>query len=210
VLGKGKSYNGAREAEPMANWISQVAASKGTKGGSTKCRPGMFKSKIKHAVVPLCEAHFPDTKAKNDWLVLFYDHKGTEAMRDTWNDVAVDVGNFPPDMNKAKRTLKKRRERIETLAAKHDLKVKLPAKGPFGLDELAKLGSVCCDCDEDHTAFCASALKQGEVDHKTPQLFWVSKGKMEMLKDTELTAKAVTGVIMQKLGFLSAEEKTDL
>lgn len=213
ILGKGKSYNGARETGPMEQWITQVAKSKGTKGGSSKCRVGMFKSKMKHAVVPLCEAHFPDQKAKNDWLILFYDHTATEATRDAFNSVAIDFGNDPPDMNKALKKLKKKRDRIESLATKNDLKVNLPSKGPYGMDELAKVGGVCCDCDEEHTAFCASALKQGEVDFKPPQLFWVSKGKMEMLKDVELSSKGATGAVFDKLGFVaapSAAGKTDL
>merc|ERR1712046_71485 len=100
----------------------------------------------KHAVVPLCEA--------------------TAEMRDDVNSVALEMGNDPPDMNKALKKQKKRRERIEGLASKFDLQVKLPSKGPFGMDELVKVGAVCCDCDEEHTAFCASALKQGEEDFK--------------------------------------------
>lgn len=210
VMGKGKSYNGAREAEPMKRFIQQTAANKGSKGGSTKCRPGMFKSKMKHAVVPLCESHFPDMKAKNDWLVFFYDHSATAEMRDALNTVAVDIGNYPPDMNKALKKQQKKRERIESLAQKHGLKTSLPSKGPFGMEELAKVGAVCCDCDEEHTAFCASALKQGEEDFKPPQVFWLSKGKRTMLKDYELTAKSLAGVALQQLGHASAEGKSEL
>lgn len=213
VMGKGKSYNGAREADPMARWIEQVAKSKGSKGGSAKCRPGMFKNKIKHAVVPLCESHFPDEKAKNDWLIFFYDHSATAEMRDALNSLAMELGNDPPDMNKALKKQKKRRERIEELASTHGLKVKLPAKGPFGMDELAKVGAVCCDCDEEHTAFCASSLKQGEEDFKPPQVFWVSKGKREMLKDTKINTKDLVITSLEKLGFASessAGEKAEL
>merc|ERR1712232_366054 len=113
-------------------------------------------------------------------------------------------------VNKTKRQ-KKKRDRIEGLASKYNFKANLPGKGPFGMDELAKVGGVCCDCDEDHTAFCASALKQGEVDFKPPQLFWVSKGTMNMLKDVEMTAKAATGAVLGKLGFVAeSSEKTDL
>jgi len=193
----------------MSRFISNIAKNKGSKGGSTKCRPGMFKSKMKHAVVPLCEAHFPDDKAKNDWLLFFYDHKATAEHRDAVNTVAIDMGSDPPDMNKALKKQKKKRDRIEELATKHGLKAKLPAKGPFGMEELAKVGAVCCDCDEEHTAFCATALKQGEEDFKPPQVFWNVKGKMTMLKDQELTAKALSGVVLQKLGF-ATEEKAEL
>jgi len=213
VMGKGRSYNGARETEPMERFIRGIADNKGSKGGSTKCRPGMFKSKLKHAVVPLCESHFPDDKAKNDWLVFFYDHSATAEVRDMFNKLAVEFGNFPPDMNKALKKQKKKRDRIEALTEEHGLKLKLPAKGPFGMDELVKLGAVCCDCDEEHKAFCASSLKQGEEDFKTPQVFWVSKGKRVMLKDVEQSAKALTHTVLHKLGFASdpsAESKSEL
>jgi len=206
-MGKGRSYNGARETEPMKQFITKVAANRGSKGGSAKCRPGMFKSKMKHAVVPLCETHFPDSKAKNEWLVFFYDHSATAEMRDAVNTVATDVGNYPPDMNKNSKKQQKRRERIEALAGKHDLKTKLPAKGPFGMDELVKIGGVCCDCDEEHTAFCASSLKQGEEDFKPPQVFWVSKGKRTMLKGVDLNPKSLTLTVLQNLGHV-AESST--
>lgn len=207
VMGKGRSYNGAREMEPMKRFIQQIAANKGTKGGSSKCRPGMFKSRMKHAVVPLCETHFPDDKAKNDWLVFFYDHSATADMRDAVNTVALELGTDPPDMNKSLKKQKKKRERIEGLAEKYELKANLPSKGPFGMDELAKVGGVCCDCDEEHTAFCASSLKQGEEDFKPPQVFWVSKGKRTMLKGVDLTPKSLTLTVLQNLGHV-AESST--
>merc|ERR1719199_235419 len=131
----------------MNRWISQVAQNKGTKGGSAKCRAGMFKNKVKHAVVPLCESHFPDAKAKNSWLVFFYNHDSTAEVRDGLNGAALELGNDPPDMNKALKKLKKQRERIQELADKHGLTPSLPPKGPFGMDELIKVGAVCCDCD---------------------------------------------------------------
>merc|ERR1719198_514606 len=119
-------------------------------------------------------------------------------MRDAVNTAAIDLGSDPPDMNKALKKQKKKRERIEGLAAKHGLNTNLPAKGPFGMDELAKVGAVCCDCDEEHTAFCANALKEGEEDLKPPQLYWVSKGRRENFKNVELTPKGMTGAILQK------------
>jgi hypothetical protein len=210
VAGKGRSYNGAREAAPMKGFITQLAQNRGSKGGSAKCLPGMFKNKVKHAVVPLCEAHFPNDKAKNDWLVLFYDHSATAEMRDALNGVASDLGNDPPDMNKALKKQQKKRERIEGLVQKHGLKSKLPSKGPFGMEEITKVGAVCCDCDKDHEAFCANSLKQGEEDFKAPQAFWVSKGHMTMLKDLELSSKALTGFVLQKLGFAAEGEKAEL
>lgn len=211
-MGKGRSYNGARETEPMQQFIQKVAANRGTKGGSAKCRPGMFKSKMKHAVVPLCETHFPDAKAKNDWLIFYYDHSATAEMRDAVNGVALEMGNYPPDMNKALKKQQKLRERITGISEKHGLELNLPAKGPFGMDEIAKVGAVCCDCDEEHTAFCSTSLKQGEEDLKAPQVFWVSKGVRTVLKDVKLDGKALSGAILEKRGYAkaSAGEKSEL
>jgi len=211
VNGKGRSYNGGREMEPMKNWIQKIADNRGSKGGSAKCRPGMFKSKMKHAVVPLCESHFPAEKSKNDWLVFYYDHSAKAEMRDAINTAALDVGNYPPDVNKASKKQQKLRDRIQDLAKKHGLEAKLPAKGPFGMDELAKVGAVCCDCDDEHKAFCAGSLMEGEEVLKTPQVYWVSKGKRTLLKDLELTPAAVTGTILQRLGFATIkDEKAEL
>lgn len=213
VNGKGRSYNGARDKDAMHRWIENISKNKGTKGGSSKCRPGMFKSKIKHAVVPLCESHFPDAKSKNNWLVFYYDHKATAEIRDAINGLAVELGNYPPDTNKKNRKMVKLRERITGLAEKNELKLTLPAKGPFGMDEIAKIGAVCCDCDDEHKAFCAGSLKQGEDDLPIPQVFWVSKGVRTVLKDVELTPKALASAILQESGYVaksSAGEKTEL
>jgi len=213
-MGKGKSYNGARETDSMESFISKLAANRGTKGGSSKCRPGMFKSKMKHAVVPLCETHFPDSKAKNDWLIFYYDHSASAEMRDALNSVAMDIGNDPPDINKANKKQKKQRERIESLAEKHGLTTKLPAKGPFGMDELAKVGAVCCDCDDEHKAFCDNSLMQGEEAMKTPQVFWVSKGVRKVLPNVDLSSpKALITAVMVERGYVaqpSTEEKSEL
>lgn len=214
VAGKGKSYNGARETEPMKAYIEHLAANRGSKGGSAKCPVGVFKSKIKDAVVPLCEEHFPDDKSKNDWIVLFYNQKDadTPQLKDAANSLAIDLGSDPPDMNKALKKPKKKRERIELLMEKHGVKVNLPKKGPFGMEALAKVGSVCCDCSEDTIAFCASSLRQGEEDFKAPQAFWVSKGMRTLVKDTEFTAPKLAEVTLAKLGFSAegAEAKSEL
>jgi len=213
VMGKSRSYNGGRDVDSMHRWIEKIAANRGTKGGSSKCRAGMFKSKMKHAVVPLCESHFPDAKAKNDWIVFYYDHTATAEMRDALNSVALDLGNYPPDINKNNKKQMKIRERIEGLAKKHELAATLPAKGPFGMDEIAKIGSVCCDCDEEHTAFCAGSMQQGEDVLKLPQVFWVSKGVRTVLNIADLSSKALASVALQQRGFVakaSTEGKAEL
>lgn len=212
VNGKGKSYNGARETGPMASWIENIAKNRGTKGGSAKCRPGMFKSKMKHAVVPLCESHFPDSKAKKEWIVFFYDHKATAENRDAVNGAALELGNDPPDMNKALKKQKKQRERIQELADKHGLMLSLPPKGPFGMDELTKVGAVCCDCDKEHTDFCSNALREGEEVLPTPQVYYVTKGERKLLKGKELTTKALTSAVLEQRGLVKGvgAEKSEL
>jgi len=213
VNGKSRSYNGGRDVDSMHRFIEKIAANRGTKGGSSKCRAGMFKSKMKHAVVPLCETHFPDAKAKNDWIVFYYDHTATAEMRDALNSVALELGNYPPDINKANKKQIKIRERVEGLAKKHELVTTLPSKGPFGMDEIAKVGGVCCDCDEEHTAFCAGSMQQGEDVLKLPQVFMVSKGVRTVLKDTEMSAKALISAVLQQRAFVakaSTGEKADL
>jgi len=75
VNGKAKSYEQARELEPMKKFMLALKEKKGTGGGSAKCPKGLFKSLVTDAVVPLCASHFPDEKSKNSWIVLFYNEK---------------------------------------------------------------------------------------------------------------------------------------
>eukprot|EP00933_Yihiella_yeosuensis_P070991 TRINITY_DN7915_c0_g4_i2.p1 TRINITY_DN7915_c0_g4~~TRINITY_DN7915_c0_g4_i2.p1 ORF type:complete len:197 (+),score=57.46 TRINITY_DN7915_c0_g4_i2:468-1058(+) len=196
----------------MQDWITHLAANRGTKGGSAKCPLGIFKSRVKDAVVPLCEEHFPDDKAKNDWLVLFYNSKGDSDIKELGNRLAVDLGNDPPDMSKSLKKPKKKRDRLTDLAEKYELKsqLKLPAKGPFGMDALAKVGAVCCDCSDDAAAFCASSLKIGEEDVKPPQVFWASKGVRKLVKGVEFTGERLAQTTLSQLGFVGSEAKTEL
>ena len=72
------------------------------------------------------------------------------------------------------------------------------------MDALAKVGAVCCDCNEDAAAFCASSLRVGEDDFPAPQVFWVSKGQRELLKNlplNPLSASSLVQLAVQKLGF---------
>jgi len=71
VNGKGKSYNGPREKDDMIRFLKDLRASKGTKGGSSKCSSSLVDSSKKDTVA-LCESHFPDKKSKNSWVVLFH------------------------------------------------------------------------------------------------------------------------------------------
>merc|ERR1740139_808121 len=113
-------------------------------------------------------------------------------------------------MNKALKKAKKKRDRLTELASSHGLQLKLPAKGPFGMDALVKVGAVCCDCNEDAGAFCASSMRIGEEELKAPQAFWVTKGKRDLLKGAEVTAAGLAKVAVQRLGFAEKAAKEEL
>mmetsp|Transcript_9593 Transcript_9593/g.24726 ORF Transcript_9593/g.24726 Transcript_9593/m.24726 type:complete len:260 (+) Transcript_9593:316-1095(+) len=207
--GKGKSYNGARESEPMKEYIQRLSSNRGTKGGSAKCPLGMFKSKLKDSVVPLCEEHFPDDKAKNAWMVFFYEGKSASAadLKSVANTLASELGNFPADMNKALKTQTKRRDRLNELARKYDLALKLPPKGPFGMEALIKIGAVCCDCSDDTMAFCDSSLRIGEDNVKAPQVFWVENGQRTLLEGVDFSSVALAQRAIQGLGFSALHQE---
>lgn len=71
VNGKMKSYQGPREEDSMIGFVKSVRDSKGTKGGSAKCSSSLVDTNKKDAVA-LCDAHFPDKKSKNSWVVVFH------------------------------------------------------------------------------------------------------------------------------------------
>ena len=70
VGGKGKDYQGPREADAMIDFLKMAKEMKGTRGGSSKCSSPVIDSSRKE-VVPLCSSHFPDKKSKNSWVILF-------------------------------------------------------------------------------------------------------------------------------------------
>jgi hypothetical protein len=118
--------------------------------GSQKCEKGSFGSLVKDSTIPLCDAHFPDEKAKSDWLVLFYSkEKEPPNIQETMNRVATDLGNEPPEKSKNLKKPKKQRTRIKDLAEKYEFEAHIPKKGleEKGKDALLKVGAVCCDCD---------------------------------------------------------------
>eukprot|EP00403_Amphidinium_massartii_P047788 CAMPEP_0178459796 /NCGR_PEP_ID=MMETSP0689_2-20121128/48334_1 /TAXON_ID=160604 /ORGANISM="Amphidinium massartii, Strain CS-259" /LENGTH=77 /DNA_ID=CAMNT_0020086323 /DNA_START=284 /DNA_END=517 /DNA_ORIENTATION=- len=49
------------------------------------------------AVVPLCEAHFPDSAASHPWLVLFYSAKALTSVQrgllEVLHGASLDLGN---------------------------------------------------------------------------------------------------------------------
>ena len=71
VSGKMKEYQGPREEDDMIRFVKSLRDSKGTKGGSAKCSSSLLDTNKKDAVA-LCDAHFPDKKSKNSWVVVFH------------------------------------------------------------------------------------------------------------------------------------------
>lgn len=213
VSGKPKSYNGARETDPMMDWIKNVQKNRGSKGGSAKCAPGLFKSKVKDSVVPLCEEHFPNEKSKNSWLLVFYNEKDTSSfdLKEVLNRVATDLGNEPSDKSKALKKQQKQRERLTSLAEKYEIQLELPKKGPFGMDPLAKVGGICCDCG-DAEGFCAGAIGGDSSEgakRPRPAAVWIEKGKSSVSQwkfvegDAAPTPQALIEFSIARLGFTS-------
>lgn len=117
--------------------------------GSEKCEKGLFVSLVKDPTIPLCDAHYPDAKAKSGWLVLFY-KKEEDTLHELMNRVAMDLGNEPPEKSKALKNPKKQRIRIKDLAEKYNFEANIPKKGleDKGKEPLLKVGAVCCNCGE--------------------------------------------------------------
>mmetsp|Transcript_97217 Transcript_97217/g.245271 ORF Transcript_97217/g.245271 Transcript_97217/m.245271 type:complete len:196 (-) Transcript_97217:57-644(-) len=138
--------------------------------GSQKCERGMFVSEAKDAVIPLCDEHFPNEKAKNPWLVYFYRTAEDEGdVHDSLNRIAQDLGNEPPQKSKSQIKVKKQRVRLKDLGEKYEFEVALPRKGPPGSDPILKVGGVCCDCGspqnvcEGHSGFVVVKTGGSEV-----------------------------------------------
>merc|ERR1712216_360618 len=173
----------------------------GTKGGSRKCPVGIFKSKVRDAVVPLCESHFPQDSAKNAWIIIFYaENSPSTDFRDEANQAAIDLGSEPPDKSKAlKQEAMKRRDRLNDLGQKYDITLELPEKGPFGLEPLAKIGGICCDCSEEERSFCVRLLGDG-ID-SLPQKAWVDKDGRQFFDGSGLDTHGLVEFAINQLGF---------
>lgn len=208
VAGKIKPYHGARELKAMKSWILDVHEARGTKGGSKVCPVGIFRSKVRDAVVPLCEAHFPKENAKNPWIVIFYDENSPNTdFRDGANQAAIDLGSEPPDRSKAlKQEPQKRRDRAINLEEKYELSLDLPAKGPFGSESLAKIGGVCCDCSEESRGFCDKTLGERRND-ELPLKVWVDRGEREVFDGADFDARPLVEFALQRLGLMEDPSK---
>ena len=80
VGGKAKEYQGPRETDEMLEFVARLKESRGTKGGSAKCSSSLI-DLSKKDVVPLCSAHFPDKKGKNNWVIVFHTESGKDARK---------------------------------------------------------------------------------------------------------------------------------
>ena len=89
VAGKAKEYGGAREADPMLEFVRRLKDSRGSKGGSAKCSSSLAS---KEGAVALCPSHFPDKKGKNSWAVLF--HKIDDVGKEVVGELAVELAGL--------------------------------------------------------------------------------------------------------------------
>jgi len=173
--------------------------------GSQKCPKGHFGSLSKDAAIPLCDAHYPDKKAKSSWAILFYKDRvnqleGSVSVSDIANRLAIDLGNEPPEKSKnLKMKPKKQRTRIKDLAEKYEFEASIPKKGleDKGKEALLKLGAVCCDCGGTEQKICENE----ELGYRV-----VRPGKEDLVMEggesAATSADAVMRFIMDTLGFV--------
>mmetsp|Transcript_51112 Transcript_51112/g.141569 ORF Transcript_51112/g.141569 Transcript_51112/m.141569 type:complete len:196 (-) Transcript_51112:133-720(-) len=176
--------------------LAGMASAKKKMGGSLKCEKGIFTSEAKDAAIALCDEHFPDEKAKNDWIVMFYEKQSAEDVHEGLNRIAQDLGNEPPEKSKSLIKTKKQRSRLKDLGEKYEFEVELPKKGPAGSDPLLKVGAVCCDCGT------PPKLCEGRRG-----LFFVKAGKQEPLAAPVGQPGDVVKLALQKLGYVKAAKR---
>ena len=231
VNGKAKAYNYQREFEPMKQFLQQLQKKRGSKGGSSKCHRGFFKSTVKDSVVPLCEKHFPNTeKGRYNWVIGFYNSKPDEATafpeRDQFNRFGKEFGNDPQDVNKnLKNTKSQKKLRLEmqdkySVAKRvEDGDFEVKRKGSASIDTIAKFGAVCCDCggkgaEGEDAKFCRDKLGEErwkKLSEGSPQpQFGVynAVGKRYTAYEEETGSgfkeDNFAAFVMEKLGFIKA------
>eukprot|EP00928_Gymnodinium_smaydae_P061707 TRINITY_DN45734_c0_g1_i1.p1 TRINITY_DN45734_c0_g1~~TRINITY_DN45734_c0_g1_i1.p1 ORF type:complete len:376 (-),score=73.38 TRINITY_DN45734_c0_g1_i1:2-1129(-) len=135
------SYDGAHEHEELRRWFLDMLR---RKGGSARCPRGFVAADSD--VVPLCEAHFPGTEARNAWIVAYYDRGAGDGLPAALDRVAADLaGAARPSAGRG--AGRSWREQLRSLAERYDLKVSIPSRIPRDASgPLAKVGAVCCDC----------------------------------------------------------------
>ncbi|CAD7958277.1 unnamed protein product [Amoebophrya sp. A120] len=199
VAGKTKAYNGAREKPAFKQYILDLKAKRGSKGGSAKCAKGIFKSTLKDSVLPLCAKHFPDEKSKFSWVTVLYEKEKLEKS-DEFNRLALEFGNEPADKNKSLKSNKKQSERLSEIKEKYSVKADDgKRKAGKSKDALAKFGAVCCDCEKEKDAKC-----EGLESKDLPKFsVYNHVSKKTFVFDQKYDVDQLTGFTLEKLQFVA-------
>ncbi|CAK9092172.1 unnamed protein product [Durusdinium trenchii] len=159
-----------------------------------RCGAGVFKE----PVVNLCKAHFPEAEAKHPWLVILYASraKSLKRLQTPLAAAAEDLGGGATRIS--------RPERLAALAEKYKLRVRhggqLSGSKPF-----AKVGAMCCDCDQEARDFCKS-LAPGSL---LPVLLWSSGGKVEVSSRSPFVAGNLVHVALAHLGLSAGPQSSE-
>jgi protein disulfide-isomerase-like protein len=96
VNGKSKTYEGARESEPMIAHMKHLRDTRSTKGGSAKCSTPLVSGDKKDGAVALCSSHFPNSKGKNSWAVLFHGavDSATDSLKKQVSEIASSLSDL--------------------------------------------------------------------------------------------------------------------
>jgi len=211
--GKTKTFKPPKKSteitkDALLEFIRGFAEKQGSKGGSSRCSKGSFPSGAKDAVVPLCEAHFPNEKSKNSWILTFYNYEEyDDDIQKLGNRFALDLGNEPPEKAKGAKKFMAQRKRVKNLIEKYDLKgVNAKGASKSSEDPLAKVGGVCCNCgdtEEDKAAyakFCTE--KVGGEKWKEAPVFAFTDGTKIIPFEGRANAEELVKFSFQHLGLL--------
>lgn len=198
--------------DSLLEFIRGFAEKQGSKGGSSKCSKGAFPSGAKDAVIPLCEAHFPNEKSKNSWVIAFYNHVEYEDdIQKLGNRFALDLGNEPPEKSKNAKKVLAQRKRVKNLISKYDLEgVNAKGASKSSEDPLLKVGGVCCNCgdtDEDKAAyakFCTE--KVGGEKWKEETAFVFTDGTKVLQYEGRADVSELVKFGFKQLGLLEKEK----
>eukprot|EP00933_Yihiella_yeosuensis_P079278 TRINITY_DN9167_c1_g3_i1.p1 TRINITY_DN9167_c1_g3~~TRINITY_DN9167_c1_g3_i1.p1 ORF type:complete len:351 (+),score=58.98 TRINITY_DN9167_c1_g3_i1:31-1083(+) len=214
AVGRGEPvlYKGGADAGQLGDWLEKIRNS--TRAASARCPRGPQRSDASQGeyAVPLCRAHFPSSGSKHSWAVVLYDKSGENSI-EVWESLSVaaaDLGNEKQGLRSAGRP-QKQRERLVALGRSYGLKLKVPAKGLTSSRPLAKVGAVCCDCQDEEinsgsSDFCAELLNRAGSgsSSRLPKLFWVEKGLIEA-SSRPVTSKGLVELAVGRLGFLASD-----
>eukprot|EP00397_Hematodinium_sp_SG-2012_P044131 GEMP01049218.1.p1 GENE.GEMP01049218.1~~GEMP01049218.1.p1 ORF type:complete len:321 (+),score=92.82 GEMP01049218.1:66-1028(+) len=201
--GKVNRFRRKMEKEALKTFIEVFQEKVGSKGGSAKCPKGMFTSTLKDPVVPLCTEHFPNEKSKNSWVVVFYSEDFDSKVI---TRVSLDLGNEPVDKSKQLKKYMAQRKRLKNLKDKYELPIAVPKKGELGgMEPLAKVGAVCCHCDEGkYKAFCEEKVGSGAFEG---QKYVFTDGSNNVALEGGSSADELISQILAQLGHIEVKEK---